>query len=104
MTSIYANLLKQKEEFNSQRTCLEHQYDRRDVMWKRSIAFFAVLVAVAEDAAIVTPPYSTVPRGKTPYTEKLRERGNFFRRQVLWLYYVNLLNIPRKKNSCILIK
>ena len=54
MASIYANLLEQKKavymrkELNSQRivlvhqhvrsfTVLEHQYGRRDVMWKRSI-------------------------------------------------------------------
>ena len=83
---------------------MKHQYGRRDVMWKRSIAFFAVLVAVAEDAAFVTPPIVQCPVGKLPTRGGSVERGNFFRRQVLWLYYVNLLNIPRKKNSCILIK
>ena len=75
VTSIYANLLKQKKEFNSHRTCSKHQYGRRDVVWKRSIAFFAVFVAVAEDAAFVTPSYSTVPRGQTPYTRRLRRKG-----------------------------
>ena len=39
------------------------------------LRFFAVLVAVAEDAAFVTPPYSTVTRGQTPYTGRLRRKG-----------------------------
>ena len=33
---IYWNKRK-SQEFNSHRICLEHQYGRRDVMWKRSI-------------------------------------------------------------------
>ena len=42
---------------------------------KTLYCFFAVLVAAAEDPAFVTPPYSTVARGKTPYTGRLRRKG-----------------------------
>ena len=31
-----------RKEFNSNRIGLEHQHGRRDVMWKRSIAFFNI--------------------------------------------------------------